>query len=134
MTTTTALTAVGNKISNVCNLVKKTDRDTKINEIKNKVTSVHDLDKFVTTQNFNKLTSEYFAARLAKANLGSKNDIADFVNKTDFDVKLKKLNNKVTLFTTKPVFAENQLKNDKYLTQVFLLVRITLVIVNQKIT
>ena len=113
---------------------KKTDRDTKINEIKNKVTSVHDLDKSVTTQNFNKLTSEYFAARLAKANLGSKNDIADFVNKTDFDVKLKKLNNKVTLFTTKPVFAENQLKNDKHLTQVFLLVRITLVIVNQKIT
>ena len=36
-----------------------------------------------------KLTSENFAARLAQANLTSKNGIANFVKKTDFNVKLK---------------------------------------------
>ena len=33
----------------------------------------------------NKLTSGSFTARLEQANLASKNDIANFVKKTDFD-------------------------------------------------
>ena len=41
-----------------------------------------------------KKLSENFAARLAQANLASKNDIADFVKKIDFDDKLKNLNKK----------------------------------------
>ena len=45
--------------------------------------------KNITTPEFNKLTAENFAARLGQANLASKNDIANFVNKTDFDDKLK---------------------------------------------
>ena len=45
----------------------------------------HDHDKYITTPEFNKLTLENFAARLAQANLASKSDIADFVKKTDFD-------------------------------------------------
>ena len=42
-------------------------------------------------KNFNirKLTSENFTARLKQANLASKNNIANFVKKTDFDNKLK---------------------------------------------
>ena len=47
----------------------------------------HDHDKYITTQEFNKLTSENFTARLKQANLGSKNDIANFVKKTDFENK-----------------------------------------------
>ena len=43
----------------------------------------------MTTQQFNKLTSENFTARLKQANLASKNDIANFVKKTHFDEKLK---------------------------------------------
>ena len=39
-------------------------------------------NKYITTQEFNKLTSQNIAARLAQANLGSKNDIVDFVKKT----------------------------------------------------
>ena len=35
---------------------------------------------------------ENFATRLAQENLASKNDIANFVKKTDFDDKLKKIN------------------------------------------
>ena len=56
----------------------------------------HDHDKYITKQEFNKLTSEKFAARLAQANSASKNDIANFINKTDFDDKLKNLKKKVT--------------------------------------
>ena len=89
LVTTTALTAVENKIPNVSNLVKKTNYNTKISEIENKITTDHDHDKYITTQEFNKLTSEKFTARLAQANLASKNDIANFVKKTDFDNKLK---------------------------------------------
>ena len=55
LATITALTAVENKIINVSNLIKK-------------------LTKYIT-----KLTAENFTARLAQANLVSKNDIANFV-------------------------------------------------------
>ena len=39
--------------------------------------------------NIYKLTSENVTARLAQANLESKNDIADLARKTDFDNRLK---------------------------------------------
>ena len=42
-------------------LVKKTDYNTKINEIKNKITD-HNHDKYITTQEFNKLTADNFTA------------------------------------------------------------------------
>ena len=68
--------------------MKKTKYNTKINEIEKKITD-HSHDKYITTQKFNQLMSDNFAASLTKANLASKNDIADFVKKTDFDEKLK---------------------------------------------
>ena len=46
---------------------------------------------------------------LTEANLASKNDIADFVKKTDFGDKLKTLNKKVTSNKTKHVLVENEL-------------------------
>ena len=73
LTTTTALSAVKNKIPNVSNLVKKMDYNTKINKY--------------TTQEFNKLTSKHFTARLKQANLGNKNDTFNFVKNTNFDEK-----------------------------------------------
>ena len=48
-----------------------------------------DYSNYITTPQFKKLTAENFTARLAKANLASKNDIGNFVKKTDFDEKLK---------------------------------------------
>ena len=81
----------------------------KIIEIERNITDyVH--DKYITTPELNKLTAGNFAARLAQVNLVSKNDIANFVNKTDFDDKLKNLNKKVTSNKTKHVFDENELK------------------------
>ena len=41
-----------------------------------------DNDKYITTPEFNKLTAE--PARLAQANLGNKNAIANFVKKDRF--------------------------------------------------
>ena len=68
------------------NLVKKTDYDTNISEIENKITTYN--SKYITTQEFNKLTSEILAARLVQGNLTNKNDIANFVNRPDIDNKL----------------------------------------------
>ena len=52
-TATAALTDVGNKIPNVSNLVKKTDYNTKISEIENKIITDHDHDKYITTRELN---------------------------------------------------------------------------------
>ena len=67
---------------------KKTYFKTNINETKKKITD-HDHDKYITTPEFNKLTSESFTARLKQTNLASKSDIVNLVRKTDFDNKLK---------------------------------------------
>ena len=50
--------------------------NTKISEVENKIP---DNSKYITTQEFNKLTADVFAARVKQA---------DLVNKTDFDNKL----------------------------------------------
>ena len=73
---------------------KRTDYNTKINKIKKKITD-HNYDKYITIPKFNKLTAETFSARLAQGNLANKNDITNFVNKSDFDEKLKNLNKKL---------------------------------------
>ena len=64
---------------------------------------------YTTSLEFNKLTKENFTARLGQANLASKNDIANFVKKKDFDDKLKILNKKVTSNKTKHVLVEKKL-------------------------
>ena len=65
-------------------LVTLNDYNTKISEIENKTTTDDDHDKYIATQEFNKLAAKYFTARLAHANLASKNDIANFVKKDRF--------------------------------------------------
>ena len=95
LATTTSRTAVENKIPNVTNLVKKTDYKTKISEIENKIITDHDHDKYITTQEFHKLTSGNFTGRLNQANLANKNDIANFIKKTDFDNKLKNVTSNI---------------------------------------
>ena len=96
MATTTALTVVKNKIPNVRNLVKKTDYNAKTKGIKNKITTDHNHDKCITTQEFNKLTSENISAILVQGNLARKNFITNFVRKTDFYDKLEHLDKNVT--------------------------------------
>ena len=102
--TTSALTAVENKNPNVTNLVKKkTDYDTKITEIEKKITD-HTHDKYITAAEFNRLTAESFAARLAQVNL---------ITKIEFDAKLSSLNRKITSNKTRHLLTENELKKIK---------------------
>ena len=114
---------VKNEIPSITNLVTTAALNAKINEVKNKIPNITNLDtttaltavenkidhsKYITTPVFNKLTAENFNARLAQANLASKNDIANFVKNTDFDDKLKFLNKKITSNKTKHVLVENE--------------------------
>ena len=82
---TSALNAVGSKIPDVSNLVKKTDYNTKISEIEKKVAD-HNREKYITTPELNKFRAEIFPARLAQASL---------ITKADFDTKLISLNEKI---------------------------------------
>ena len=60
-------------------------------EIENEIND-HNHDKYVTTQEFNELTSGNLAAILKQANLASKTDIANFIKKTYFDENIKNSN------------------------------------------
>ena len=90
---------------NDSNFVKNADEISEISEIENKITVDHDNDKQITTQVFNQLILENFTARLAQiTNLASKNNVANFVKKTDFDNKLKNVTsnkNKLNKFSKK---------------------------------
>ena len=68
--------------------------------------TAHDHDKYLTTPEFNKLTTEKFAARLAQANL---------ITKKDFDNTLISLNRKFNSNQTKHSLVENELKKNKHL-------------------
>ena len=59
LATNSALTAVENKIPDVSSLVKKKFFDAKISGIEKKLTD-HDHDKYITTSEFNKFTTEDF--------------------------------------------------------------------------
>ena len=99
LATNAALTAVENEICNISSFVKK-NCNTKISEIENKLTD-HNYDRYITTPEFNKFTTEDFDARLAKANL---------VTKTDFDTKLKSFDQKINPNKTKRLLVESELK------------------------
>ena len=101
LATNSALTAVKDKIPNVSILVKQTDYDTKISDIEKKIAD-HNQNKYITTQEFTKLTTENFNARLAQANL---------ITKTDFDAKLQSLRKRITSNKTKHLLVENEIKN-----------------------
>ena len=98
-----ALTSVKNKIPSVSSLVNKTDYNTKVTEIENKLNN-HNHDKYITTPEFNTLAADVFNARLAQANL---------ITKTDFDAKLSSLNRKITSNKSKHLLVENELKKLK---------------------
>ena len=103
LTTKTALTAVESKIPNVSNLVKKTDYNTNVTEIENKINN-HNHDKYIDTQEFNKLSADVFNARLAQANL---------ITKTEFDSKLPNLNRKITKNKIDHLLVQNELNELK---------------------
>ena len=62
--------------TNTSNLAKKNDYDT---ELVRKITDHDHNDKYITTQEFNKVMSENFAAKLKQRKLGTKVDFDEFV-------------------------------------------------------
>ena len=92
-----------NEITSASNLVKKTDYNTKVTEIENKLNNPNH-DKYIDTPEFNKLASDIFNARLAQANL---------ITKTDFDAKLSSLNSKITQNESIHLLVENELNKLK---------------------
>ena len=87
----------------ITNLATTAALNAKINEVKNKIASITNLATTTALIAFaniiiaelNKLTAEYFASRLFHTNLASKNDIAIFIKKKDFDDRLENLNKKL---------------------------------------
>ena len=71
------------KNSDISDLVKKTDWNTKVGETEKKRLDQYHNSKYVTTHEFNRLKAEIFVARLKQANLATKVDIDDFTEKTD---------------------------------------------------
>ena len=80
--------------------LKKTDYNTKVNEIEKKLTD-HDHDKYITTPEFITLAADVFNARLVQANL---------VTKTDFDNSVSSLDSKIAANKTKNESIENKFK------------------------
>ena len=86
---------VKNEMPSIANLVTTASPNAKIIEVKNKTPNITNLattnavnavenkitshSKYITTPEINNLAAEKFTARLAQANLASKNDIANFV-------------------------------------------------------
>ena len=65
---------------------KKTGYNTKLIKLTKKLI-IMIMVKYITTQEFNKLTADNFTARLKPANSSSKNDVTNFVKKILFLVK-----------------------------------------------
>ena len=78
--------------------------------MKNELTD-HDHDKFITIPEFNNLAAAVFDIRLNRASL---------VAKTDFDDKLKILNQKINSNKTKNLLVENDLKKLKTFDSIYL--------------
>ena len=112
LATSSALTAVENKIPNVINLVKNTDYNTKISDIEKKITD-HNHDKYITTPEFNRLTTENFKARLAQANL---------ITKRDHSNKSKHLLDENELKKTK-TFDSSYFRGKDYLEENYLIIK-----------
>ena len=121
--TKTALTTVENKILDVSNLVQKIDYNTKITETDNNLNN-HNHDKYIDTQEYNKLDADVFNVRIAEEKL---------ITKTDFDAKLSSLNKKNTSNKTKHLLFENELNELKTFDSSYLSVKVVLMKMVHKI-
>ena len=86
------MTAVENKIPDVSGVVTKTNYNTRISEIENKVNN-HSHDKYITTPELKKISKEVFDERLKRAKL---------VTTADFNTKVQEVEKKIN---------ENKIKN-----------------------
>ena len=90
-------------------LVKEADYNRKISEVEKKKLDHDHSNKYFSSQEINKFTSDNFAVRLKQSDVATKADINHFIEKADFHEKQKKLNKKITLNKAKHVLIENEL-------------------------
>ena len=92
-------------------MVKKTDYNTKVTEIQNKLTN-HNHDKYIGNQELNKIAADFLNLRLSQAKL---------ITKTDFYAKLLSLNKKITQKLQKAMhlLVENELNKLKPLDSIY---------------
>ena len=81
---------------------------------------------------YNKFAKDIVDAKIKQAKLASKDDIADFVKEAYFEDKQININQKITLNKTKHILVY-KIKNYKHFTQVFLSVKVTLLMMDHKI-
>ena len=112
LATTSALTAVGSKITDISSLAKHIIIK-KIMKL-NRRLSYHNHEKCITIPEFNKYTAEDFDARLAWVNL---------IRKTDFHKKLIHLNRNINSNKTKHALVENELKRLQTFDSVYIIGR-----------
>ena len=87
LATTSALTALENKIPDVSSLVtKKTDHDAKILDIES---------KYITTADYDKFTKDIADSSIKSKGLIDKSAMTEFINNADLDKKSSKINNKI---------------------------------------
>ena len=131
------------------NVVQKANYIAKIKDVEDKIPDITyccsqqnpDHSKYITTPDFNSSAAKKVTATLNLANLATKDDIADFIKKTDFDNKLKNVNEIVILNKSKIYQLKMNLKNCKikwkkykHVIQVFLSVRVTFSIMERNFT
>ena len=90
-------------------LVKEADYNRKISEVEKKKLDHDHSNKYFSSQEINKFTSDNFAVRLKQSNVATKADIDHFIEKADFHEKQKKINKKIALNKAKHVLIENEL-------------------------
>ena len=87
-----------------------------------------DHDKYITSPEFN---TRKICCKIIISKFARKSYITNFEEKTDFADNLTDVNKKVTSNKTKHVLVENEFKKYRQLTQVLLLVKVTLIIMEQ---
>ena len=100
------MTAVENKISDVSNLVKKTDYDANISDIESKYFATADYDKF---------TSQMLDAKIKQKKLVDKSAIAGFIKSSDLDRKVRALATKAKLKAVQDKITKLQAFDSSYL-------------------
>ena len=90
-------------------MVKKTNYNTKITEIKKTLTDQNH-DKHITPPYFNALAADSFNERLAHANV---------ITKTDFDAKLSSFSRKITANKTKIFYVKNDLHKSEIFDSIY---------------
>ena len=95
----TKISEVENKIPDTSSLVTTTILNTKNSKFENKIPNYVE---YISTPEFNKLTTQSIAERLKQGNL---------VTKTDFDNKLTSFNKRVTLNSTKHLEVQKKLNS-----------------------